>query len=78
MPEIPSTENNAPVVSLTELWTVIEKGGTGKLGIQTSQFGAMLVSIDTDIIRALRGELTIVESLLQARPQSRPAMDQDR
>jgi hypothetical protein len=75
MPQVPSTENNVPVVNLTELWTVIEKGGTGKLGIQTSHFGAMLVSIDTDVIRALRGELTIVESLLKARPQSRPLQD---
>lgn len=69
MSETASHESNIPIVQVTELWTVIEKGGVGRLGIDTAELGPMLFSIDPDVIKAFRGELTIVESILRARPQ---------
>jgi len=69
MSETGTQEGNIPVVQVTELWTVIEKGGVGRLGVDTAELGPMLLRIDPSVIQAFRGELTIVESILRARPK---------
>lgn len=64
-----SLSNEIRTVRITELWTVIEKGGAGRIGMTTDELGPVLLDIDPRVIQALRGELAIAEALLNARPK---------